>query len=139
MAYQMQTSAPELMERAGMDWRAILASLTTAPAGRFGQAGEQVGEVAVVIALGRDAFVYLEEVDRADIYLGIFGYEYGFEDAEGISPTEREYDRARARDEDADPLLPCSALAQHDTGERGNEDGLHRHEYNGAGDRRIPK
>lgn len=35
--------------------------------------------------------VYLEEVERCDIYLGIFGYEYGFEDADGVSPTEREY------------------------------------------------
>ncbi len=38
--------------------------------------------------------VYLEEVERCDIYLGIFGYEYGFEDAYGVSPTEREYDHA---------------------------------------------
>ncbi|MGZ5441487.1 MAG: ATP-binding protein [Thermoanaerobaculia bacterium] len=41
--------------------------------------------------------VYLQEVDRCDIYLGILGYDYGFEDAQGISPTEREYDRATAR------------------------------------------
>ena len=38
--------------------------------------------------------VYLEEVKRCDIYLGIFGYEYGSEDKDGISPTEREYDYA---------------------------------------------
>lgn len=38
--------------------------------------------------------VYLKEVERCDIYLGIFGYEYGFEDADGVSPTEREYDHA---------------------------------------------
>ena len=38
--------------------------------------------------------VYLAEVERCDIYLGIFGYEYGFEDGEGISPTEREFDHA---------------------------------------------
>ena len=38
--------------------------------------------------------VYLEEVERCDIYLGIFGYDYGFEDQVGISPTEREYDHA---------------------------------------------
>ncbi|OGQ99319.1 MAG: hypothetical protein A2505_04800 [Deltaproteobacteria bacterium RIFOXYD12_FULL_55_16] len=38
--------------------------------------------------------VYLEEVERCDIYLGIFGYQYGFEDGYGISPTEREYDHA---------------------------------------------
>ncbi|MDP9193500.1 MAG: DUF4062 domain-containing protein [Acidobacteriota bacterium] len=41
--------------------------------------------------------VYLDEVDRCDIYLGIFGNEYGFEDEEGVSPTEREYDRATAK------------------------------------------
>jgi hypothetical protein len=35
--------------------------------------------------------VYLSEVQRCDIYLGIFGYEYGNEDAQGISPTEHEY------------------------------------------------
>jgi len=38
--------------------------------------------------------VYLDEVARCDIYLGLFGNEYGFEDAEGISPTEREYAHA---------------------------------------------
>lgn len=35
--------------------------------------------------------VYIEEVKRCDIYLGIFGYDYGNEDRDGISPTEREY------------------------------------------------
>jgi hypothetical protein len=38
--------------------------------------------------------VYLEEVERCDIYLGIFGYEYGNEDHDGVSPTEHEYDHA---------------------------------------------
>lgn len=38
--------------------------------------------------------VYLAEVDRCDVYVGIFGYEYGFEDADGVSPTEREFERA---------------------------------------------
>lgn len=38
--------------------------------------------------------VYLEEVERCDIYLGLFGYDYGFEDKQGISPTEHEYDHA---------------------------------------------
>ena len=37
---------------------------------------------------------YLDEVDRCDIYLGIFGNEYGREDAEGLSPTHREFNRA---------------------------------------------
>jgi ATP-dependent DNA helicase RecG len=38
--------------------------------------------------------VYLAEVDRSAIYLGLFGNDYGFEDARGLSPTEREFDRA---------------------------------------------
>lgn len=38
--------------------------------------------------------VYLAEVDRCAIYLGLFGNDYGFEDADGLSPTEREFDRA---------------------------------------------
>lgn len=37
---------------------------------------------------------YLSEVRSCDIYLGLFGSRYGFEDEEGISPTEREYDLA---------------------------------------------
>ena len=39
---------------------------------------------------------YLQEAAQSDIYLGIFGTEYGFEDADGVSPTEREYDVATA-------------------------------------------
>jgi predicted HTH transcriptional regulator len=35
--------------------------------------------------------VYLAEVERCDLYLGILGYDYGSEDAQGISPTEHEY------------------------------------------------
>lgn len=38
--------------------------------------------------------VYLEAVEQCDIYVGIFGYEYGHEDEDGISPTEHEYDHA---------------------------------------------
>lgn len=38
--------------------------------------------------------VYLSEVEMSDIYLGLYGNKYGYEDAEGFSPTEREYDRA---------------------------------------------
>jgi len=38
--------------------------------------------------------VYLDEVARCEIYVGLFGNEYGFEDAEGISPTEREFTHA---------------------------------------------
>ena len=38
--------------------------------------------------------VYIKEVAECDIYLGLFGAIYGFEDAGGISPTEREFDEA---------------------------------------------
>jgi hypothetical protein len=38
--------------------------------------------------------VYLNQVDRCDLYLGLFANEYGREDAAGVSPTEREFDRA---------------------------------------------
>ena len=38
--------------------------------------------------------IYLTEVDKCDIYIGLLGSEYGSEDSEGISPTEREFDRA---------------------------------------------
>ena len=41
--------------------------------------------------------VYLTEVERCDIYLGIFGYEYGYEDENGVSPTEHEYNHATRR------------------------------------------
>ena len=38
--------------------------------------------------------LYLDEVERCDIYVGLFGNEYGFEDAQGVSPTEREFELA---------------------------------------------
>ncbi len=41
--------------------------------------------------------VYLKEVDRCDVYVGLFGREYGNENDEGLSPTEREFDRATAK------------------------------------------
>jgi predicted HTH transcriptional regulator len=44
----------------------------------------------------RPEHVYLKEVDRCDVYLGLIGNEYGREDAKGVSPTEREFDRATA-------------------------------------------
>ena len=37
---------------------------------------------------------YLTEAGQCDIYIGLFGERYGYEDKEGISPTEREYDVA---------------------------------------------
>ena len=41
--------------------------------------------------------VYLDEVDGCDLYIGLFGNDYGFEDAEGVSPTQREFARAAVR------------------------------------------
>lgn len=41
--------------------------------------------------------VYLEEVEHCDLYIGLFGNEYGSEDAKGISPTEREFNAASAK------------------------------------------
>ena len=39
---------------------------------------------------------YLTQAAECHIYLGILGTQYGYEDEEGISPTEREYDTATA-------------------------------------------
>lgn len=41
--------------------------------------------------------LYLSEVALCDIYLGLFGNEYGFEDAEGVSPAQREFELATQR------------------------------------------
>ncbi len=41
--------------------------------------------------------VYLEQVSRCDVYVAILGNEYGHEDSDGLSPTEREFDYATAR------------------------------------------
>ena len=38
--------------------------------------------------------VYLDEVRRCDIYLALLGNEYGAEDADGLSPAQREFDEA---------------------------------------------
>ena len=38
--------------------------------------------------------VYLQEVASCDLYVGLFGDEYGAEDAAGFSPTEREFNQA---------------------------------------------
>ena len=40
--------------------------------------------------------LYLDEVERCDVYVGLFGADYGGEDNEGVSPTEREFDCATA-------------------------------------------
>ena len=38
--------------------------------------------------------LYLDEVEQSDLYVGLFGNDYESEDADGISPTEREFDQA---------------------------------------------
>jgi len=38
--------------------------------------------------------VYLEEVEACDLYLGLFGDDCGYQDTDGVSPTEREFTRA---------------------------------------------
>ena len=38
--------------------------------------------------------LYLDEVQQSDLYVGLFGNDYGSEDTDGISPTEREFDQA---------------------------------------------
>ena len=38
--------------------------------------------------------VYLHEVEECDIYVGLFGKEYGMTDAKGFSPTHREFELA---------------------------------------------
>ena len=39
--------------------------------------------------------VYLDEVKRSVIYVGIFGNKYGWENEDGLSPTEREFIEAK--------------------------------------------
>lgn len=41
--------------------------------------------------------LYLPEVEKSDIYLGILGTQFGNADADGVSPTEREYDLATVK------------------------------------------
>lgn len=38
--------------------------------------------------------VYLKEARESDVFIGLMGAQYGYEDEEGISPSEREYDMA---------------------------------------------
>jgi hypothetical protein len=38
--------------------------------------------------------VYIEEVKQSDIYLGILGKQFGYEFADGTSPTKREFNAA---------------------------------------------
>ena len=56
---------------------------------------------------------YLEQVRQCDIYLGIFGQEYGNPDASGVSPTEHEFNFAC--DENKTRLI---FISSHSTSER---------------------
>lgn len=38
--------------------------------------------------------LYLDEVKQSDLYVGLFGNDYGNEDDDGVSPTEREFNQA---------------------------------------------
>jgi len=40
--------------------------------------------------------VYIAEVERASVYVALFGNEYGGGDSQGLSPTEREFDHTSA-------------------------------------------
>lgn len=47
-----------------------------------------------VPAKGKSApSIYLKEVDNSDVYLGILGFNYGQKQKDGLSETEREYQR----------------------------------------------
>lgn len=39
---------------------------------------------------------YLSQASISDIYLCLCGRDYGYQDSEGVSPTEREYDVAKS-------------------------------------------
>lgn len=41
--------------------------------------------------------LYLDELDHSDLYLGLFGNKYGVEDADAVSPTQHEFERATQR------------------------------------------
>ncbi|MBQ8630031.1 MAG: DUF4062 domain-containing protein [Prevotella sp.] len=49
-------------------------------------------ELPAIDLTAQDA--YLNEAAQSEIYLGLYGKDYGYEDAEGVSPTEREFDTA---------------------------------------------
>lgn len=38
--------------------------------------------------------VYINEVGQSQLYIGLLGADYGYEDTSGVSPTEHEYDHA---------------------------------------------
>lgn len=86
----------------------------------------------------RSSKTYPEKVKKSDIYLGIFGKDYGHEDKEGISPTEREFDLATLENK-----IRLIFISNHNDGERSSkeirlikkaEDAVVRKRFNDAGD-----
>ncbi len=45
--------------------------------------------------------VYLDEIENAQLYLVLLGTEYGYEDTNGVSPTELEFRHAKALNKDS--------------------------------------
>lgn len=72
----------ELMAGAGMDWRAILASLTTSPARRFGQA-----ELRGRVEAGMEADLVILDGDPADDPRAFSGVRYTLRGGEVIHPA----------------------------------------------------
>jgi hypothetical protein len=67
---------------------------------------------------GSDAIRFsLERVDQADVYVGVFGFRYGYvpdsrgKNPQGWSVTEHEYRRALERDEDNQKNPPPPSAA----------------------------
>jgi ATP-dependent DNA helicase RecG len=81
---------------------------------------------------------YPDKVKKSDIYLGIFGMDYGHEDKKGISPTEREFDIATSENK-----IRLIFISSHEDSERSPkehdlikkaEDAVVRKRFNDAGD-----
>lgn len=49
--------------------------------------------------------IYLRQVDKSDIYIGIIGNEYGVKGKDGFSATEREYRRFIKKNIQGEPLI----------------------------------
>ena len=57
--------------------------------------------------------VFLEEVKNSSVYMGLFGSEYGVQDAKGISSTEREFNCAASADISRLVFIKDSAEKRH--------------------------
>lgn len=51
--------------------------------------------------------VYLSEVEMADIYLGLYGNKYGYEDEDGVSPIFKQFCDLKKKHPDALLLFRC--------------------------------